>query len=491
MNDNAATTIGTTQIAVFRHYYGGISREPVQNRFMDSINPSTGKVHGIVARGCSEDVNRAVKVATAAGGDGWRKLTAGDRRELLLKMAELMEERRDRLYQIDAVEAGKTLTSCIEEWNEAIGAWKFYAGVADGAVVHSATTSATSCTSHRVPVGVVAIILPAISPALDFSRYAAAALACGNTIVVKPSEFACRSVLQLAQLTKEAGFPDGTVNVVCGTGEDTGNFLARHPMVNHVCFMGSTEAGRIVAANASSNLSGVTCELSAKNSVVVFDDADLDAAAEAAVRLAFVGNGQSNFCAQRILMHTSIKKAFTERVLALVSKLITGNPLRPKTTVGPLVCSQNKERVDCFVRMALNDGARILTGGEMLNGGKYGDGFFFQPTVLDKVTPQMSIATEETRGPVITLMEFGDDDRAMEICNQCRYGMAVWLFTEKLSRAQSFSSKLEMGNVLINHGPISRISLPISPCKESGLGSNLGFEAVTTLTRIKTVCCGA
>ncbi len=488
--EDAVTTMGTAQIAVFGHYYGGSFCEPLQNRFLDSVNPTTGRVDGMIARGCSEDVNRAVKVAASAGRDGWRKLTAADRRELLLKMAQLMEGKRDALYQLDATETGKTSNCCMQEWNEAISAWKFYSGIADHVVMHPGMNPNASCTSYRVPLGVVAIVLPAISPVLDFSRYAAAALACGNTIIVKPSELASRSVLALADLTKTAGFPDGTVNVVCGTGEDTGHVLVRHPLVNHVCFAGSSEVGRIVAANVSNNLSGVTCELSAKNTIIVFDDADLKKAADDTVQLAFLANGQSNFCAQRVLVHKSVKKEFSALLLDRVENLKVGNPLRFKTDIGPLVCAENRDRVDCFIRMALNDGARILTGGEMLSGRPYGDGYFFEPTVLDKVTPQMSVATEEVRGPVIAIIEFKDDDYALTVCNECRYGMAAWIFTEKLSRAQRFADLLETGNVLINHGPISRVSLPISSYRESGLGSNLGFDAVISLTKVKNVCFG-
>ncbi len=487
--DPVVTTTGTAELRIYHHFIGGTDVEPDTNRFLDKVNPASGEVDAMIAQGSKGDVNKAVKTAQQAF-EPWRRMDGAERRACLRKMVDVLDEFHSTLAFLDCADVGKCLNDATEEVERAKKIWSYYgqlAGQLDGAVRGA---EGSTCMSVREPLGVVGIILPWASPVLQFSEYVAAAIACGNTVVVKPSEHGPRSALKLASLCQSCGLPDGVVNVVTGDGPGTGEALARHPGVNHVCFAGSSEIGKLVADIAASRLATCTCELSAKNAAIVFPEADEDQVVEQIVRGMCRNQGQSNMSISRLIIHQRIKKSFMKKLLVAVRKVRVGNPNDEHSGMGCIVNGDQMDRIECFVRLAKEEGAQLLYGGKRPENPKLKGGLYYLPTLFDNVTEEMSISQEEIFGPVLTISSFQETAKAIQLANSTRYGLCAWVYTRDLDTVQRLCRDLNTGRILVNQASCTCPSMPFSARGESGLGTNLGESAIAALTRAKWIAIG-
>ena len=482
------TGSGTAELEVFRHYIGGKYHEPQNGRFFDKISPVTGEVDALVAFGGNADVDKGVKAAQAALAGEWGALTGSARGRLLVKAAELIRENQEQLARLDVFDVGKPIVDARADVASAAEYWEFYGGLADKILgtVNPLGRNEFNITL-REPLGVVAAILPWNFPAWMFSLKVAPALACGNAVVVKPAEHSPRSALRLAELCAQAGLPAGTVSVVTGDGPGTGAALARHPGVSHVTFCGSTEAGKQVAEMAASHLATVTCQLGGKSPTIVFEDCDLALAVDHAARLICRNQGQLGGAGSRLVIQAGIKTEFVIRLLRQVNAIRVGPPLDERSRMSCVASAAQLERIECFVRVGREEGAKLLTGGKPPSDPTLKGGYYFKPTVFDGVTPEMTIAQEEIFGPVLAILTFDTEAEAVRLANATRYGMTAWVFTGDLHRVHRLMRQLEVASIRVNQGDGEHPLVPFVGRKESGLGHEGGLDVIHTLTRLRNV----
>jgi acyl-CoA reductase-like NAD-dependent aldehyde dehydrogenase len=454
---------------------------------MADLNPSTGKTLAEFPIGTAEEVDAAVRAARDAFDGGWRDATPSVRRKLLLKLAELVASNAPDLATVATEDMGMPAVFTHGEAIFAAEYVEYYAGWADKLHGETIPLSAANTLDYTIlePRGVVAAIVPWNSPLSLALWRMAPALAAGNAIVVKPSELAPLPILRLMDLVAEAGFPPGVVNCVTGTGSDTGAPLVDHPGIDVIAFTGSTLTGRKVAEAAGRRLVPVSLELGGKSGNIVFDDADLDAAAIQAVVGFCVNTGQQCIAGSRLLVQDTIHDIFIEKVTAFAREFAVGDPMQPTTQMGPLISSAQLERVLGFVDEARAD-ASIVLGGERL-GGDLADGFFVPPTVVTGVRNDMRIAREEIFGPVLSVIPFRDEADAVAIANDTAYGLAGGVWTRDLSRAHRVAKAIQAGTVWVNSWLVVNPQAPFGGYKGSGLGREGGREGLDVYLQTKNV----
>jgi (Z)-2-((N-methylformamido)methylene)-5-hydroxybutyrolactone dehydrogenase len=469
---------------------GGAWVDPASGEWLESVNPFTGAAWALVPRSNKEDVCRAVAAAkTAFYGDAWRKLTATARGALLRRLGDLIAADADRLAQIETTDNGKLYAEMRAQLNY-IPQWFYYfGGLADkieGRVIPIDKPGVFNYTREE-PLGVVAAITPWNSPLLLAAWKLAPALAAGNTVVWKPSEFSSVSALAFGELFEKAGFPPGVVNIVTGYGNEVGEPLITHPDVAMVAFTGGDRTGEHVYQLAARGIKHVTLELGGKSANIVFDDADLDAAVNGVVSGIFAATGQTCIAGSRALIHRSIHDRFVERLLALAGTARMGNPLDLSTQVGPITTRPQYEKVLDYIRIAKDEGAICRLGGGPAARPECGSGWFVEPTIFTGVQPTMRIANEEVFGPVLSIIPFDDEDEAVRIANATVYGLAAGVWTTSIRRALSMSERLEAGTVWVNtYRAVSYMS-PFGGYKRSGLGRESGLDAIHEYLQTKSV----
>ncbi|KAF1350075.1 aldehyde dehydrogenase-like protein [Delphinella strobiligena] len=454
-----------------------------------SINPSDEAEICSVEAGESEDVDKAVAAAKKAMKGEWRDMASSERGELMYKLAKLCEEHRETLATIETWDNGKPYTvSRDEDLSEVIGTLKYYAGWADkvhGQVID--TTPDKLAYTIREPIGVCGQIIPWNYPLAMAAWKLGPALACGNTVVMKPAEQTPLSILYLANLIKEAGFPPGVVNVVNGYGRVAGVALAQHPDVHKIAFTGSTQTGKEIMKMAAQTMKNITLETGGKSPLLVFDDADLDQA----VKWAHIGimSNQGQICTatSRILVQEGIYDKFISSFKDHVKTTsVVGDPFAEATFQGPQVTKAQYDRILSFVETGKAEGATLLSGGEPVKDVN-GKGFFISPTIFTDVKDSMQIFREEVFGPFVVVVKFKTEEEAIERANDTMYGLGSAIFTENISKAHRVARHIEAGMVWINSSNDSDFRIPFGGVKQSGIGRELGEAGLEAYSNKKSV----
>jgi aldehyde dehydrogenase (NAD+) len=471
-------------------YIGGESCPPSGGEYFESFDPYTGKPWALVAKGGAEDVERAVQAARAAFvAPSWRGLSASARGALLRKLADLIAANAERLGRIETRDNGKLLAEMMGQVRYIPQWFHYYGGLADkieGSVIPTDKPKMFTFTEHE-PLGVVAAITPWNSPLLLAAWKLAPALAAGNTVVWKPSEFASVSALEFVKLMKEAGFPPGVLNVVTGFGKDVGEPLVTHPLVAKIAFTGGEQGGQRVYELAARGLKPITLELGGKSPNIVFADANLDNAVKGVISGIFAATGQTCIAGSRLLVQRSIHDEFVAKVVEFARSARIGDPSDLNTQVGPLTTRPQYDKVLSFIATAKREGATCLLGGGPARGPECGDGWFVEPTVFSGVTPQMQLAREEVFGPVLAALPFDDEDDAVRIANSLPYGLAAGVWTENIARALTMPKRLEAGTVWVNTYRAVSYMAPFGGYKRSGLGRENGMDMIKEYLQIKCV----
>jgi len=457
--------------------------------FLDRNPARPGEVIGEFAKSGPDDVDAAVTAAVRAQRE-WRSTPAPLRGELVARATRLLVERKPELTETITREMGKVLVDSGYDVQGAITSGEYMSGEGRrmfGDTVPSGLPNRLAMTV-REPVGVVAIVTPWNLPMLMPAWKMFPALVCGNTVVVKPAEDTPHTAVKLFEILDEAGLPPGVANLVTGYGPEAGSPLVTHPDVDMVSFTGSRAVGTHIATAAGAQLKHVSLEMGGKNALVVLDDADLDEAVKGALWGGFSTSGQRCTASSRLVVDVRVADQVVERLAAGAAGLVVGDGLDPTTTVGPIINQKQLDRVHSYTEIGIEEGARLVMGGEKLDEGPDG-GYFYAPTIFDHATPDMRISQEEIFGPTITVIRVDGDDEAIAVANGTRYGLSAAVYTRDTGRALRAVSALEAGLVYLNAPTIgSEIHLPFGGMKDTGNGHReSGTAAIEQFTEIKTV----
>ena len=460
--------------------------DSVSGKTFDTLNPATEKVITSVAEGDSADIDLAVIAARAAFENGpWEKTGARDRGRILLKIANLLEKHQDELALLDTLDNGKPITETTNaDIPLAIDCFLYYAGWADK--IHGETIPVRGEFFNytlRDPVGVVGQIIPWNFPLLMAAWKIAPALACGNTVVLKPAEQTPLTALRLGEICQEAGLPDGVLNIVTGYGPTAGAALAEHMDVNKIAFTGGSDTGRIIMQAASKNLKQITLELGGKSPNIVFADSDIDSAVSGAMTGIFFNQGEVCCAGSRLFLERSIHDEFVDKLSNKAANMRVGNPEDAGTQMGAQVSEEQFDKILGYIDTGKQEGAKLVTGGERC-GEK---GYFIRPTVFDEVDNNMKIAREEIFGPVVSAITFDDVSEVVRQGNLSIYGLAAAVWTKDIKKAHRLARDLKAGTIWINTYNAFDAASPFGGFKQSGFGRELGVHALELYTQVKSV----
>ncbi|HXU44970.1 MAG TPA: aldehyde dehydrogenase family protein [Thermoanaerobaculia bacterium] len=491
MADVAATLAAEPKLPPSRLFVGGAWQDAEGGRTFTTTNPATEEAICQVASASAADVDLAVAAAKAALPVWAKKTTARQRGLLLWKIADELERRIDEFALLETLDNGKPIfESRYVDVPAAIEALRYFAGWADKVTGDTIPVQGPFVFAYtlREPVGVIAAITPWNFPIIQAMWKIAPALAFGNTMVLKPASNTPLTALKFAELAVEMGLPPGVLNVVPGGGATVGNALVAHPDVAKITFTGSTEVGRDLMRSAAALTKRLTLELGGKSPNIVFADADLDAAIKGAYNGIFYGKGEVCAAGSRLFVERSIHAELVERLVERTQKLKPADPLDPKTRLGSLVSMAQREAVLGYVKIGVEEGARLATGGEATS--VNGKGAFMQPTILDGVNNSMRVAQEEIFGPVLVVIPFEDVKEAIALANDSIYGLAAGVWTRDVGKAHQVAHEVQAGTVWINQYNWYDSGAPFGGFKQSGFGRELGKEAIGYYTESKTIFVG-
>jgi aminomuconate-semialdehyde/2-hydroxymuconate-6-semialdehyde dehydrogenase len=479
-----------TEMDTIINYIGGGHVEPVGREYIEKIEPATGKVIAHVADSDGRDVDAAVEAAAEAF-PVWSRIPSAGRSRWLLAIADRIDANVDRLAEAESADTGKPLRLAkTVDIPRAAANFRFFAA----AVAHSHTEAyrmdgiALNYTL-RQPRGVTGLISPWNLPLYLLSWKVAPALATGNTVVAKPSELTPTTADILTELCIEVGLPPGVFNVVHGTGAKAGAVIVAHPIVPTISFTGGTKTGAEIARTAAPMFKKIALELGGKNPTLIFADTDLDEAMPTIVRSAFENQGQICLCGSRILVEEKVYPDFLERFVAATRRLKVGDPLDSDCDQGAVISSAHFEKIMGYIRLAREEGGKIVCGGEPAAvGGRCQNGVFIQPTVITGLGPDCRVNQEEIFGPVVTVMPFRSETEAIGFANGTRYGLSASLWTRDVNRAHRVAEQLQNGTVWVNSWLLRDLRVPFGGMKQSGVGREGGDEAIRFFTETKTVC---
>ena len=476
-----------TERRTYGLWIGGREITAAAGKSLAVENPATKETIATVAEGLEEDVDRAAEVAAQAGRE-WGRSSAEERFHLMNRLAELIRRNAAELSLWETLATGRPIREMRAQIDRLPDFYEYF-----GAVARVAEGGVTPFTGpylnyvRHVPLGVVGLITPWNHPLLILTKKLAPALAAGNAVVIKPSEFTPTTTLDLARLCQEAGFPDGVVNVVPGYGPTAGKRLATHPAIKKVDLTGGTETGKITASQAAGHLALSAMELGGKAPVLIFPDADLDQAVAGAAFAAFIAAGQTCVQGARLIIHESIYEQVAGALVARAQRIRVGDPLDEATQMGPVSSCRQFDRVMSYIKLGLEEGAQLLTGGIPLTAPPFNSGYFIAPTLFGDVTPEMLIAQEEIFGPVTVLIRFRAEEEAIALANASRYGLGAAIWTRDVARAHRVAHQLEAGIVWINDHHRIDPAMPWGGFKDSGIGREVGRQAYDAYTQTQSV----
>ena len=474
-----------------RNFIGGQFMEPRDGKYLDNIEPATGQPYSQVADSDARDVELAVAAAENAF-PAWSLTSAAERSRILLRIADLIERDLDKLSRAESIDTGKPISLARSlDIPRAASNFRFFAT----AILHTeseahVTDGIAFNYTLRSPLGVVGLIAPWNLPLYLLTWKIAPALACGNTAVAKPSELTPMTASLLCELCREAGLPDGVLNVVQGSGQKVGSAITAHPKVVAISFTGGTVTGRKVAESCAPMFKKLSLELGGKNPNIIFADADLEAAITGSIRSSFANQGQVCLCGSRVFVERAVYSEFVKRFVEETSQLKMGDPLDPATEQGAIVSEAQLEKVKFYVDLAKQEGGDVTLGGtspELIND-RCRDGYFFPPTVITGLPVACRVNREEIFGPVISVTPFDSEDEVIAYANDCDYGLASSVWTQNLSRAHRVAEKIHTGTVWVNCWMLRDLRVPFGGMKQSGVGREGGTEALHFFTETKNVC---
>lgn len=480
------STLQIKSNTTYTNYVGG-GWTKASNERIDTQNPYTQEIWAQIAQASNADVEQAIDAATQAL-KLWRRQSGTKRAELLRNLADLLESEADRFCVMETTDNGKVIRETRNQMSFAARNYRFFAGYADklyGSHIPLDSYDSVDFAAWE-PVGVCALLTAWNSPIQLLSNKLAPALATGNTVVIKPSEFASVTTLEFMGLIEKAGFPAGVVNVVTGDGR-VGSALCSSPNVNKISFTGGSETGRHVMRAAAQNLVPVTLELGGKSPNIIFADADLKRAIPGAVAGIFGATGQTCMAGSRLLVQDEIYDAVCDALVDRAQKVVMGNPLERTTEMGPVCNSRQLEQILSMIDVARKDGARLLVGGGRAKGKRVDCGLFVEPTIFTDVDSRMDIVQREVFGPVLAIMRFRDEAEAVALANDSQFGLVSGVWTQDISRAHRMAKGLEAGTVWINTYRTSVSQAPAGGTKGSGFGRERGWHGLLEYMHVKNV----
>ena len=483
------TKSGSVQVERHDMFIGGKPTPSATGNYFPVLNPATEEVIAEVAEGNGTDVDRAV-AAAEAGFEVWSHLTAYKRSRVLYDLARALEDRGEEFAALECRNQGKPIRHVRGfDIPNAIETLDYYAGMATKVQgVTLDTAPAMYNYVRREPYGVVGQIIPWNYPIMMAAWKIAPALAAGNAVVIKPAPYTPLTLLRFAALARDAGLPDGVLNVVTGMGPVVGRAITRHPRIAKIAFTGSTATGRDVAANANETHKPVILELGGKSANIFFDDVDLDGALKRAVLGIFHNAGQMCIAGSRLLVHEKIHDTFIARMAAYAKIMKIGDPADEKTQLGPVVAARQLERVLGFIERGRKSGATLVAGGGRPAAPQRG--YYVEPTIFTGVDPTSELAQEEIFGPVACVFKFRDEAEAIKLANNTKFGLAAGIHTNDISRAHRMAGMLKAGTIWINTYAYLTPMAPYGGYRESGYGRELGFQGIENYTQVKSVFIG-
>ncbi len=462
--------------------------EAASGKTFETINPATEEVLAKVAEGGKEDVDKAVKAARRALDGHWGKMPAHERARLIYKLSDLIEKHADELAQLETLDNGKPLSeSRYVDVAQTIETYRYYAGWAtklEGETINANSNFFTY--TLREPVGVVGQIIPWNFPMLMQAWKWGPALACGNTVVLKPAEQTPLTALRIGELAMEAGFPEGVLNIITGFGPDSaGEAISNHMDIDKVAFTGEEATGRIIVKASAGNLKRVSLELGGKAPNIVFADADIDAAVQGAITGIFFNQGQVCCAGSRLFLEKPIHDEFMSKLNDRISKMRQGNGLDEGTQIGPQVSKEQQERILGYIDIAKKEGAQLACGG--MAPAEHKKGYFVKPTVFTGVNNDMRIAKEEVFGPVLAVIPFTNMDDVAEQANKTTFGLSGAVWTRDVKKAHRFAAKIKAGTIWVNCYNVFDPAVPFGGYKMSGYGRELGKHSIELYSNIKSV----
>ena len=463
-------------------------RDAVSGKRFPTINPATGESIAEISEGDAADIDLAVRAARAAFDGPWAKFTASERGKVIWRLGDLILKNLDDMARLETLDAGKPISETTRiDIPYAADVFHYYAGAATK--IEGATIPVSGPFFNytiREPIGVVGLIVPWNFPLLIAARKIAPALAAGNTVVLKPASETPLTALRLGELALEAGLPPGVFNVVPGFGSTAGAALVAHPGVAGIAFTGSTETGQMLMQNGAKTVKKLSLELGGKSANIVLDDADLDIASRGAMSAIFYNKGEVCTAGSRLVVTKSVHDALLEKVVDRASKFTQGDPLDPKTRIGPQVSEAQVKRIGHYVDVGKKEGARLVLGGEPAKIGD-GRGYYWKPTIFDGVANTMTIAREEIFGPVLSVIAVDDFDQAIALANDSAFGLAAAVWTRDVKKAHKAARALQSGTVWINAYNLYDAASPYGGTKASGFGRETGLAGLDFYTQTKSV----
>lgn len=479
------STSGRTR---YQMLIGGRWRDAQGERTLASVNPATEETWAEIPDASAADVDAAVKAANDAFETGpWRRMSPAERGKSLRRFAERIPAAAEHLGRIETTDTGKLFRETRWQAANVAQVYDFYGSLADKLMGEIAPSGANQPLAliMREPLGVVAAIVPWNSQLHLAAFKLAPALAAGNTIVLKPSEQASAAILEFAKLVAESDLPPGVVNVVTGGGVPCGEALTSHPLVRRISFTGGVETARKIIPNTAKNIARLSLELGGKSPVVVWEDADLDGAANGVVAAIFAAAGQSCAAGSRLLVHDRIYDDLVGRVLDRASKIVIGDPMQPETQMGPLATRAQVERIGSYLDQSVSKGARVLAGGGKPAG--FNRGYYFAPTVVACDHQDYPVVQNELFGPVLSVLRFKTEEEAIQLANATRYAFAGGVFTRDVARAIRLSRAIRAGRIWVNTYRVTSMHVPFGGFKESGYGRESGIDAIRDFTETKGI----